>query len=316
MAERKLMNERYVYLLETKLYTFRSYFDAQAPTATSLFTDLLRIHAQNKIGKYGFGRSTASLHKMKIVGNYASFLFRVTNPDILDNRYFSETKDKLRDVKRQGDEEPAISCHAIINLDTKFDKFRAYPTSIENVPYLSRSMVLYMLNNIFADHMKEERLWTPKKGNPTSKPYLPKIKHQAPVSETIGGLLDAKGRLKDIEITEETLQERAAFDNAVTHKVRRSVKIIPETATKPQAMKDFLVSKIKNIDLTEVKKITVSIEDPNHGKPKVISIDPNRTNILDNAFVPQKLLKNISPALTACEDDFHAALTAKMTKIL
>ena len=122
--------------------------------------------------------------------------------------------------------------------------------------------------------------------------------------------------MKDIEIIEETLQEGAAYDKAIPHKERRSVKIIPEIASTPERMKEFVVSKIKGVDLKHVKKVSVSIEDPNHGKPKVISIDPNKANVLDNAFIPQKLFKKIQPPLTTCEDDFHTMLTGKMTQIL
>ena len=159
------MNERYVYTLETKIYTYRGYFDTQAPTGLELFNAMLGFHARNLINKHVFAKSTVTVNKMKIVDNIAYILFRITNPDILDNRYFSAQKDQLRDVNREGDEEPAISCHIMINLAPEYDVFRAYPTTLENVPYLSRSIVLYTLNNIFADHLKENRKWTPKSGD-------------------------------------------------------------------------------------------------------------------------------------------------------
>ncbi len=310
------MNERYIYLLETKIYTFRSYFNSQAPTAAVLFQDVQNLYGKKKIGTYKFGKSTISLEKMRVIGGFARMLFRVTNPDIPDNRFYSEAKGKLRDAGREGDEEPAISCHVIVNLDSKFDVFQSYPTAMENVPYLSRSNILYTLNGIFGDHFSEERLWTPKSGKPENRIFTPKIRHQAPLSETIGGLLDARGKLKDIEIIEETLQESAPFDKAFPHKERRSIKIIPEKASKPKRAKEIIVGYIKDIDFAKVKKVSVSIEDPDHGKSKVISIDPDKQNVLANAFIPQKLLKKIKPQLTACEDDFHDQLTAKMIKSL
>ena len=69
------LNERFVFIVETEVYTFRRKFDTKTPTAKTVFKNLKNLKDNNKIPHYQYGDSDVSVTQIDIIGDVVSILF-------------------------------------------------------------------------------------------------------------------------------------------------------------------------------------------------------------------------------------------------
>lgn len=308
------MDERFVFKFETSIKTFRGYFDSDAPTGKALFTDVMQLCSSQKIGEYSVGeKGSISIQQVELKGNYCRILFRLTDENIPDHLYYNPLNGSFRLGERQEDEKPAISCHMVIDVSSEHDDFRSYPTAVENVPYLSRSTVYKMLNLICSDHFRSSRDWVPSsgKGKMEKRDFTPRLKARAKKEETIEGLLDRKGKLKEISLTEDTLSDVAGFEPASIKSQSRDIRV-RFNSTFGDVAKNGIEAFFKDDGLPHFKRASVTIEDPDTGKDKVIRIDNGQSDLMKSAFIPQIKISDISPPLRMCEVEIHADLCCKI----
>lgn len=310
------MDERFVFLLETEVHTFGRKFDSQAPTAKKLFTDLKSLCDNKSVPTRIYGNSEVSISEVITKGDFFVVLFRLADDKIPDNRFQNKKTKTLRDAPRKIDEAPAVSAHFVINAHEKFDIRRAYPTAIENADHVSKSIMLTMLNSVFKQFMNTTKKFTHQSGKIEVKPFIPRVSYQADYKNTIDGILSRNGSLIGIEYTDETVEQVVLGSKASTVRQKKAIKLIPEKRPRGDEARNFITEIFSRSAAQSAKTAKITIEDPDHGKLKVVNVTKKRSDALKSAFVPQKFVKNISPPLQACEDKVHMGFVSQMMKWL
>ncbi len=310
------LEERFVFVLETEIHTLGRKFDSQAPTARAVFERLEKLHKNNKITPYTFGSSDVSLSDIAITGDQVEILFRLADYKIPDNRFLNLKTRALRDASRKTDEAPAVSAHLVIDISKKHETKRTYPTIIENSNYLSKTSILRVINAILKDFMTTSREWTPASGKKEMRPFVPRLAYQVNYQNTIDGMLNRNGAVIGITYADERIEEITMGATATAVRRQRSIKLVPEGKPKGDAARDFIKAALSRKKAKTAKTTKIIIEDPDHGKPKVVSVDMRRSDALKSAFIPQKEIKGITPPLKICEDKIHVGFVNEMKKLL
>ncbi|MDO6722387.1 hypothetical protein Q4560_03830 [Celeribacter halophilus] len=311
-----VLEERFVFVLDTEVHTLGRKFDSRAPTARRVFEDLEKLYKDKKLTPYKIGNSDVSVSDIAIQDDHVAILFRLADDKIPDNRFLNLKTRALRDASRKTGEAPAVSAHFVIDISAKHDTKRTYPTIIENANYLSKTTILSVINYILKDFMTTSREWTPAKGEKVIKPFTPRLAYQADYRNTIDGMLNRNGAVIGITYTDEKVEEITMAAKATAVRRQRSIKLIPEGKPTGEAARDFIKDVLMRKKAKSAKTAKIIIEDPDHGKPKVVSVDTHRSDALKSAFIPQKKLKDIAPPLKICEDKIHLGFVDEMKKLL
>ena len=89
--------ERFTYVGEFRLYTYRNYFENSVPIMSALVKDMETKIAAGQTYTLKAGAQTLKLCEMHLgTAGYAEFLFRLTNPDIPDNELEDRANGSLR----------------------------------------------------------------------------------------------------------------------------------------------------------------------------------------------------------------------------
>lgn len=304
--------ERYGFLGEFKIYTYRNLFPNQVPTAKDLFAQLKNLH---KTQAHTLDRPPRKLRieKFRITDNgYAELLFHLTDPNIPDNVLANRTNGKLRTLKRNPSEDPAISAHIVINLSSDFDQSRYYPSCIENMDYLPRSLVIQFFNEWMASTLSQQVV---RKGEKEAKTFQPRFEFVAPASQTIQDSLENGGVLKGVKWVEDELVEQTFGDKAYPVVKRTNVGMTVKNRPSGAAAKQVLADLYGKITGQKPKTIKVTIQDEND-REKTVSLDPARSNVLSNIFIPQAHFDNFSSPMDMCEANIRDELVKKMREAL
>lgn len=304
--------ERFGFLGLIYIHTYYNLFQNNVPTAANLFDELLRRHDKNP---YAFNQSTKTIkiREFKISNSkYAEILFQMTDPSIPDHVLSDRDSGDLRTAERKQNEDPAISAHVLIDLNSPHDQRRSYPTCIENIDYLPRSLIIRFFNEWMAGCLSEERTDT-KTGK--KKTFRPVVNFIAPLSQTIEQLLDNGGTLNGVQWVEEKLEDNALGDKAYPIQRRKDVRLKVMNMPTGPAAKEILRTVLPK-DLTMLNRsIKVTIED-NNDRLKTIAIDPSKNNVLSNVFIPQAHFSGFNKPLKNCESNLRVDLLEKMKKAL
>lgn len=304
--------ERYGFLGEFKIYTFRNSFPNQVPTAQDLFAQLEKLH---KSQRHTLERPPRKLRieQFRITPKgYAELLFHLTDPNIPDNVLADRTNGKLRTLKRNASEDPAISAHVVINLSSDFDQSRHYPSCIENMDYLPRSLVIQFFNEWMAATLSQQIV---RKGEKEAKTFQPRFEFVAPASQTIQESLENGGVLKGVKWVEDELVEQTFGDKAFPVVKRTNVGMTVKNRPTGDAAKQVLADLCGQLTGQKPKTVKVTIQDEND-REKTVSLDPARSNVLSNIFIPQAHFDNFSPPMDMCESNIRDELVKKMQKAL
>lgn len=315
ICEKKL-DQRYAFKLETHIQTYRKYFESRKPTASKLFLNVKALYDAGSLGSFVNGETEVSIQDISVTKSEAIVLFRLTDPKIQDRRYFNSNTSAFRDGVRKSGEVPAISAHMVFDISKTYDADHSYPTMIENVDLLSRSMILTAFNNILARHFAKMMDWTSSTGRIEKRQFQIGLKHQVDKDQTLGSLLDASGVLKVISFDDQVSEDIAAFDPAYPVVGTRKIRFKVENRPSKKAAKNIVRSILSLRNPLSVKKVRVVIEDPITHKDKAVPINLGQGDLMANAFVPQVLITHIMPELRPCEEKIHKnfckALAAKL----
>lgn len=305
--------ERDTYVGELVLYTYYDRFPNDVPTAKSVFDQLVQLFNKKKLKAIPYHSKTVSLKEIDLSDKgYAKLLFWSIDPEIPDPDYAHQKTGARRTATRNADEDPVLSAHVLINIDSKHDRHRRYPMTIEDVDNLPRSLVIDFFNQAFADHFSEERI---KKGETTKTTFRPRSKFEAPYSHTLAGVLDNGGVLKSVKWVEQGVPSTTFGDTS--HPVVETKDVVMSVKNKPTGKK--AANMVRSIyDATKsksLKKITVSIEDE-YSNPKTLRLDIRRNDVLSSFFLKRVTLKGFSTPLGLSEDTFRDDMLSKMKKVL
>jgi hypothetical protein len=307
------MYERYTYVGETLISSFGNLFPDDVPTGIKLFSELQNLFANSHCEEFVQGQKRLKLWKMTIdSSHYAQLLFRLVDPAIPDNELADRTNGVLRTAARKPNEDPAISAHVVVDLRAKHDQRLSYPTCIEKIDFLPRSLVIQYLNFVFGKHLKVAKKRPHKKD---TKDFCPRVSFVAPYSHTVAGALDNGGILKGVKWVHEKTVQSTFGDKAYPVFEQSDVSMSVKNRPTGVAAKQILSQVWGGSRLSELKKMTVTIEDENE-KNKTIGVDLRMNDILSNLFLDQKCLNNFSTKMPMCEDNIRNEMVSKMKSVL
>ena len=306
-------NERLAFVGELKLYTYKNLFPNDIPKALEIFNQIEALHKSKSLDGFKQGYSTLSLRKVDLSEKgYAKLLFWLVNPTIPDSEYANQSTGKKRIATRHKDEEPVRSAHVLVDLRSHYDAKRSYPTSIEDVDYIPRSMVINFLNRCFKDHFATKKKRLAKKDEQT---FRPMCLYNAPHSHTLDGVLDKGGVLKGVKWVQEG-EVSSTFGDATypvfEHKdVQMTVKNKPTSTQAKAILTDFWNGQKK----TNLKGMKVTIDDE-FSNPKTLSVDLTKNDILSNVFLKKSHFSGFSVPLGLCEENIRSEMIDKMKAAL
>lgn len=305
--------ERYGFLGEVHVYTYRNLFKNQVPLGTQLFTDLQTFHNSGSVHVMKRAPKSIRIHEFQISNSrYAEILFQLTDPSIPDNVLSDRKSGGLRVAKRNSIEDPAVSAHMVVDLNAKFDNGRKYPACIENIDYLSRSLIIQYFNEWMAAKLSQQKV---RKGEKEAKTFQPRLEFVAPASQTIQDALDNGGVLRGVKWVEDEINEQTFGDKSYPVVKRTDVGMKVKNRPTGDAAKKMLSGLWKKAKGQQPKAIKVTIEDENE-RLKTVGIDPNKNNVLSNVFIPQAHFENFKPPMVMCEGSIRGDLTTKMKQAL
>lgn len=306
------MNSRFIFVLETEVHTHGRHFDASAPTAREVLEMFVNLKSKKRLPQFVYGDSEISISDVNIKGDLAVILFRLASDTIPDNRFLNKKTRAMRDAARQKDEAPAVSAHLVIDISSRYDQKRKYPTAIENARYLSKTIMLMAINRVLRENLSVSRKWTSKSGDQKNRNFTPRLAYHANYRNSINGMIDRNGAIAGIELIDEKIEEVTMGSTASPVTEKRELRIIPAKKPRGDAARDFIKGIFDRSEAASAKTAKIVIEDPEHGKPKVVKIDRSQTDLLKSAFIPQKKVTRITPSLKICEDGIHAGFVELM----
>lgn len=305
--------ERFGFLGGMRVYTFNNLFKNDVPTGLEVFTQLRDLHNGGSVHVMGSGRKSIKIHQFDISAlGYAEVLFQMTDPSIPDNVLSDRKSGGLRVAERTVTEDPAVSAHMVVDLNSSHDPSRTYPTCIENIDYLSRSLMVQYFNEWMAAQLSKSKL---RMGEKVERIHQPRFEFIAPGSQTIQSILDSGGVLKGVKWVEDKLVEQSFGDRAYPVVKRTDVGMTVKNRPTGAAAKKILSDLADTALGKSPKAVKVTIEDGNE-RTKTIGIDPSLNNVLSNVFIPQAHFEDFRPLMAMCEPRTRRDLVDKMIKAL
>lgn len=305
--------ERYGFLGEIRVYTFRNLFKNKVPLGADLFKELASLHQSGDVLEMGLGAKKIWIKEFKMSNTgHAEILFHMTDPSIPDNVMSDRTTGILRTASRTKTEDPAVSAHIVVDLDAKYDSSRNYPACIENIDHLPRSLMIRYFNTWMASRLTQK---ITRNGEKEEKTFQPRMEFIAPASQTIQDALDNGGVLKGVKWVEDEVIEQTFGDKSYPVVSRTDVGMTVKNRPTGKAAKKTLQAMVDKARGQKPKAIKVTIEDEND-RAKTIGIDPAKNNVLSSIFIPQEHFENFKPPMALCEQHIRNDLIAKMKRAL
>ncbi|WP_321829732.1 hypothetical protein [Thalassovita sp.] len=305
--------ERYGFLGEVRVYTFRNLFKNQVPLGLQLFDKLHTLHIAGSVHVMNRAPKSIRIHEFQISNSrYAEILFQLTDPSIPDNVLSDRNNGGLRVAKRKITEDPAVSAHMVLDLNPKFDNARKYPACIENIDYLSRSLIIDYFNEWMAKSLSQQIV---RKGEKKAKTFQPRFEFVAPASQTIQDALENGGVLRGVKWVEDEVDEQTFGDKSYPLVKRTDVGIKVKNRPTGDAAKKMVSDLYGKFKGQPPKALKVTIEDENE-RLKTVGIDPSKNNALSSVFIAQAHFDNFTAPLSMCERKIRGDLAAKMKKAL
>lgn len=305
--------ERFGFLGVMRVYTFRNLFNNDVPTGMEVFKRLRDLHNGGSVHTMGSGRKSIRIQQFDIsTSGHAEVLFQMTDPSIPDNVLSDRKSGGLRVAGRTQTEDPAVSAHIVVDLNSAHDLERTYPTCIENIDYLSRSLMVQYFNEWMAAQLSKPKI---RKGEKEAKTHQPRFEFVAPGSQTIQSILDNGGVLKGVKWVEDEMVEQSFGDKAYPVVKRTDVGMTVKNRPTGAAAKKILGDLTGVVLGKKPKAVKITIEDGNE-RTKTIGIDPSVNNVLSNVFIPQAHFDKFKPPMAMCEAQTRRDLVDKMIKAL
>lgn len=305
--------ERFAFVGELQLYTYRNLFPNSAPTAEPTFKQLKSLFDSGQLPNVVYQSATLSLRELDVSeAGFAKMLFWLVDPTIPDPDYADQATGTKRTAKRRKGEEPVRSAHVLIDTRSQHDPRRSYPMCIEDVDYIPRSLVVHFFNECFEAHFKKKKKRPDKKDE---KVYRPSGKFIAPHAHTLDGVLDKGGVLKGVKWVQERVVSNTFGDKTYPvfehQDVQMSVQNRPTADNAKKLLKDIW----NNQKSKKLKGLKVTIEDE-FSNQKTLSADLRLNDILSNVFLKKSHLQGFLTPLSLCEDQVRSDMIDKMKDAL
>jgi uncharacterized protein Veg len=297
---------RYCFICELGVKTLYDYFTP--PPAIQIFTDLKASLDEGVDLFRDFGSKRVTLTKIAIDEHWVTLLFRLTNPDIPDGVLEKQADQSLRVAERQDGEVPARSAHVVIDARAKFDIAAAYPMVVENVEYLSKSVVSSVLNQVLKELLTEERLLD---DGGKLKSYSPRIEIRGHQSQTLEDVLNTGGSLQGLKFVKNKVEVDAFGDQAyaATSYEEINMKITGKPSGLPAMA--FIRQKVQAQLGQGLETAKVVIEDQS-GRTKTSPLNLELADVAANIFILQKIITDFENPLAVCEAEIRNDVVQKM----
>lgn len=302
--------QRFCFICELGVKTIYGRFPA--PSAESLFAEIARNLDLGADFSTELGARKYTLTKMSKSGDIVAILFRMTDPDIPDN-ILENTDDQTLHIFERGEGQvPAVSVHLLVDVSSNHDAKAAYPLCIENVVYLSKSAISYLLNKILSDLFTEKRRV---EDNGPMKTYSPRFEIRGHQSKTIKNILLGDGKLCGLKMVTNIVQEDGFGEPA--YPVTNSSEIHLAIAGKPGGIAaiDWLRRKVEALRNNGLDSARVTIEGEN-GRSKTTKLDLSKQDVTSNYFILQEVMNGFDELLVICEEEIRDDVVSKMTRLL
>lgn len=297
---------RYVYVCEFGVKTVYSRF--QPPNAYETLQRVMELNNQGVLNAFEAGQKKVTLTKIRFEGRIAKLLFRLTDPDIPDNILENEESGELREATRLEAEVPARSAHLVIDCSEEHDVARAYPATVENVDYLSKSYITLLLNKILRDHFTEER---PKDDTGYLATYSPRIEFRGHQSQTISRVLQEGGSLEGLKFVTNKVVEDDFGDPAYAVLNSTEVTLDVRGAPSGEGAIAWIRDKYAQFAGPDLEQAKIVICDSS-GRVKTSKLDTHLDDVMSNFFILQRLINDFEQPLVACENDIREDVVTKM----
>ena len=306
--------ERFVYNGVINVSTFRDNFPNDIPSADEIFSQLNSLHNAKKLSSTSYGKKEMSIADIDYKkGQYVAILFWITDPDILDNDY-KNPSGTIHRAKRRPGHIPSASAHMVVSLEDKHDTEARYPCVIENVAWVSKTLILKHLQAISSEHLSVRKPAPIDENKKRTLIYQPMLEFGASSLNTLGATLDSGTALKGVKWQEIESTDGTVGSKAYATQKRKDVFV--SVSDKPTAgVAKQIINSIRANIPKKSKKLSVIIEDT-LGKTKHVSVAAHQSDILASFFIPQELIGPFtSPYLNMCEDKVRNDVINYMLKI-
>ncbi|NIZ09707.1 hypothetical protein [Pseudooceanicola sp. HF7] len=303
-------NETNVFDTELFFMSYRNLFPEDVPTGRAVFEKLAEEHAAKPFPTLEYQARKVYIAELVLSGDWVDILFHLTDPEIRDRDYSNLDDGTLRTAERMDGEEPAFSSHVSICIATQFDTTRTYPCIIQETESLSRTLISISLNTYIKPLFYEENRARPDKGD--TKTFRVTAKLQAPIDETLSGMIDNGGRIEAVKFVEQSLAQVVNGDETYPTQEQRSVLIKTDEKPTLDRAKDFITSFYSGFDRSGIKSLKVIVYDPENDTNKTIPVNLNDDNILQNAFIKKIKLTGFDTPLKDCDATIREDILTKM----
>lgn len=299
-------DERYAFICETRMYTYRNSF--APPTARETLEDLQGLLGSEETITRSYGNRRFSLVELQVQKDSAHLLFRLSDPNIPDNILENEQDMSLRPSERRKGETPAISAHLVIDISSHHDSTSAYPTAIENVDYISISLIRVFLNDVLAAYFTTKREKTP---GGKKLQYSPRIHIAGHQSKTIENVLQKGGVVKGMRFETSVTTDDGFGEGKYSVTKTSGVYLKVDGRPTGNAALDWAQKRYSEWRGHGLKKAKIVIESDS-GKTKTAPLDVQRENIGANFFILQEKLDDFGTPLKSCEESIRDEMVTKM----
>lgn len=297
---------------ELHFYSYRKLFEADVPTGAQIVAALHERFEQGGLATIEYDARKIYIQEFDLYDRYAVMLFHATDPNVRDMDYSNIETGDLRTAERAPDEEPAFSAHVVICTDRSYDNRRSYPFIIEEAKALPRTIVAKTINTYLAPIFNCMRS-RPQKGD--KKEFRVVARLQAPLDETVEGVLASGGRLEALKLRHESFESVVHGDEAYPVHEDRLMRIRVDGQPMGERARDLLKSYYSGLDRGQYKSLKIVLFDPESNANKTIPVDLSSDDILHNAFIRKRVLKGFKEPLKECDPNLRADLTQKMREI-
>lgn len=303
------VSHRYVFICEIGVATVFNRFTP--PTAREVFELLRDKCREGKLPVKSTGLATGKIEKITIDGDYAAVLFRYTDPEISESTAEDTDTKALRILALKPKELHAVSAHILIDISAKHDAKAAYPAVVENVDWLSRSLMIACLNAACTAFFTEKRR---KPGAKEDQEYGVRLKLRGHQSSTLKNILSNGGVLHGLQLEGASVTDDGFGEGKYAVVTSQQYDIRIKGRPTGESAIDWLKRKVKSSKDEGIDTAKVVIE--SEGRVKTQKLDLKLTDITENFLIKQTKLDGFKAPLRNCEPDIRTDLMEKMKKVM
>ncbi|WP_225028548.1 hypothetical protein [Xinfangfangia pollutisoli] len=298
-------SHRYVFVCEIGISTLYDRFPP--PTARAVFQALAEKCKKGELPVKSTGLATGRIHDIRIDGDYVIILFRYSDPEISEGTAENIETRGLRRLELLEKEIHAVSAHMLIDLAEPHEATSAYPTIVENVDSVSRSLMMACLNTACRDFFTEKRR---KPGAKVDQEYGVRLNLRGHQSSTIKSILSSGGVLLGVHLETASTKEDGFGEGKYPVVTKQQVEIQVQGRPTGEGAISWLKEKITSSRKEGLMSAKIVIEAEDRRKTEKLDLD--LPDITDDFLIRQTRLDGFETLLRSCENEIRNDLVEKM----